>query len=86
MGEARTPLATIRSLHSFSLGAASSWLRFWPDASVRPDQSTSPAALARGHKRVSRFMASMNSLQTATSPPSTSLASAAVRLAVGSCE
>lgn len=84
-GIAPTPRATMRSRNSASRGAASYWLRFCPDASCLPDQSTSPAALARGQRMLSRFVSSIISLQTATSPPSTCLAASSDSPATGSC-
>ena len=86
MGLDLTPRATMRSRISFSLGAASSWLLFCPVAgSMRPDQSTSAAAPARGQMMESMLTGSIVSLQTATSPPSTFLASSSDKLVSGSC-
>lgn len=81
-----TPLATILSLISASLGAASTKLLFFPSASSLPLQSTSPAALARGHTMPSTVSESMVSDHTATSPPRTFLAASSERPAVGSWE
>lgn len=85
-GDALTPRATVRSRISASRGITSIWLLFCPDASYLVDQRTSLAALARGQMSVSRFIGSIVSVHTATSPPITSLASSSDKPALGSCE